>query len=154
RACLLPPNMATSSYLASTSDEDYFRIEVLDFGVTVNLELTQAPRPYRMTIQNWAAEPLAATVGLPNDDVERTLQFKPPAPGSYSVLVHALFDDDAAVSPPEPYTLLYRPVYPGPIPKIAYAADFRKPSAEFAGTKEWGTYSTSDGRYQVQLLKG
>jgi hypothetical protein len=154
KACLLPPNKATNSYLSSPDDEDYFRIEVLDFGVTVNLEMTQSPRPYRMTVQNWAGEPLAATVGLPNNDVERTLQFKPPAPGSYYLLVDALFGDADAVSPTEPYTLVYRPVYPGPIPKIAYAADFRQPSREFSGTKEWGNYSTAEGRYQVQLLKG
>src|SRR5260221_638689 len=66
RACPLPPNIPTNSFLSAPDDEDYFRIEVLDFGVTVNLEMTQSPRPSRMTVQNWAAEPLAATVGLPN----------------------------------------------------------------------------------------
>ena len=132
----LPPTslLATRGYAQANDDacpEDngsYQRACLL--GVTVNLEMTQSPRPYRMTVQNWAGEPLAATVGLANNDVERTLQFKPPAPGSYYMLVDALFDDADAVSPTEPYTLVYRPVYPGPIPKIAYAADFRQPSRE------------------------
>jgi hypothetical protein len=154
QACLLPPNVGANSFLSSTDDIDFFRIEVLDFGVTANVELTQSPRPYRMTIRDWEGTEIAAAAPLPNDDVQRTVQFKPKAPGSYYVLVDPLFDDADAVSPTEPYTLTYKPVYPGPTPKIIYSADFRQPSREFSGTKEWGTYSTRDGKYQVELLNG
>ena len=91
---------------------------------------------------------------LPNDDIQRTVQFKPKAPGSFYVIVDPLFADADAVSPSEPYTILYKPVYPGPTPKVIYSADFRQPSREFAGSKEWGTYSTKDGKYQVELLNG
>jgi hypothetical protein len=154
-SCLLPPNAPSTSFLTVGNDLDFFRIEVLDFGVTVNLEMVEAPRPYRMTVQNWEGKPVAATKELPNDDeVERKLQFKPAAPGSYYVLVDALFQGDDAVSPAEAYRIAYRPEYPGPIPKIAYAADFRQPAREFSGTREWGTYSNKDSKYQVELLKG
>ncbi|MFN8634924.1 MAG: hypothetical protein U0893_13790 [Chloroflexota bacterium] len=153
QSCLLPPNAPASSFLTSPDDADYFRIEVLDFGVTVNLQMVDAPRPYRMTIQNWEGKPVASTKSLPNDDVERSVQFKPAAPGSYYVLVDALYDGPDDVSPAEPYRILYKPEYPGPIPRIAYAADFRQPALEFSGTREWGTYSTKDSRYQVEMLK-
>jgi hypothetical protein len=153
-ACLLPPNVGESSFLSSTNDIDFFRIEVLDFGVTANLELTQSPRPYRLTVRDWEGNQIAEAAQLPNDDIQRTVQFKPKAPGSYYVLVDPLFDDADGFSPTEPYTLMYKPVYPGPTPKIIYSADFRQPSREFSGTKEWGTYSTKDGKYQVELLNG
>jgi hypothetical protein len=149
RSCLLPPNTPLSSVLSSPDDADYFRIEVLDFGVTVNVEMTQSPRPYRMTVRNWEAAPIAVA----DEDGQRTLQFKAAAPGSYYVLVDPLYDGADAVTP-EPYTLVYKPTYPGPIPKIAYAADFRQQSREFSGSKDWGNYSTKDGKYQVELLKG
>jgi hypothetical protein len=154
QACLLPPNVGENSFLSSQDDVDFFRIEVLDFGVTANVELTQAPRPYRLTVRDWEGAQVAAAELLPNDDIKRTVQFKPKAPGSYYVLVDALFADDDAVSPTEPYTILYKPVYPGPTPKVIYSADFRQASREFAGSKEWGTYSTKDGKYQVELTNG
>ena len=154
QACLLPPNVGASSFLSSPDDVDYFRIEVLDFGATANVELTQSPRPYRMTVRDWEGAQVAAAEMLPNDDIQRTVQFKPKAPGSYYVIVDPLFADADAVSPGEAYTLLYKPVYPGPTPKVIYSADFRQPSREFAGTKEWGSYSTKDGKYQVELMSG
>ena len=100
QACLLPPNVGENSFLSSPDDVDYFRIEVLDFGVTANVELTQAPRPYRLTVRDWEGAQVAAAEMLPNDDIKRTVQFKPKAPGSFYVLVDPLFDDADAVSRP------------------------------------------------------
>ena len=64
----------------------------------------------------------------------------------------ALYEGE--ISGTEPYRLVYRPQYPGPVPHIAYSADFRQPSLEFSGTKEWGRYYTQEGKYHVDLGRG
>jgi hypothetical protein len=123
-ACFLGPKSDVFGFLSDDSDVDMYRIEPLEFGVMLHLELTQQPFPYRLAIFNWEGKVLTETHA--GDAPALDVHLGPP--GCYYVVVSKLWQGQFSAT--APYRLASQLTYPGTVPTVAYSATFRPDGKE------------------------
>jgi hypothetical protein len=138
--CYLGRDADVLGFLAADGDVAIYRVEPLEFGVTLHAILGQQPFPYRMTLLNWRAEIVAQSEpGAPSLDALLG------PPGSYYIAVEQGFAGQ--VSPTEPYHLAAQFDYVGPVPEVRYSATFRPGGVE---EEDYDTSSDDDADYVIE----
>jgi hypothetical protein len=143
-ACYLGPAADALGFLSHPGDVDAYRVEVLDFGAGLQVELADRPLPYRLHLANWNGEVMAS-------DADGTVAATLPLPGSYYLFVDA---PDGQVSADRPYRIVPRLTYPGPPPQVLRSTDFASEADEtFSGSDPNADYSKEGGRFVVTLKR-
>ncbi|MFN8634799.1 MAG: protein kinase [Chloroflexota bacterium] len=151
-ACYLGPGADALGYLTSASDVDAYRVEVLDFNVTVHVDLGPIPGNFQAQLADWNGKVFATSQAGGKGQV---LEAKAPAPGSYYIYVRGV---GGAFNPNRPYQLGRNLIYPtttvsgSRIPDILWANDFRQGGREAANSEtQYATHSVEGGRYTIRM---
>jgi len=150
-ACFLGPDAEVFGFLSSSRDVDMYRVEPLDFGVRLHVELAESPFPYGLTIVNWNGGVVAQSPdgGAPALDV--TLG----PPGSYYVAVSHFRDNE--FNPTTPYRLVTKQAYVGSMPNVIYSATFRAGGGEaedYSSDDSDATYEINHGHMTIKMKRG
>jgi hypothetical protein len=144
QACYLGSRSDALGFISRPDDADAYRIEVLDFGVAVHVEVAESPAPYRTELANWNGDVIASSA-------DGVLDATVDLPGTYYIFVDS---PTGAFSDAEPYRLYRRLQYPGRIPQVLASADFRPSDTERNAADEVADYSVSEGRLVIGLKLG
>jgi len=121
QACDLPVGQSAAGRLFHANDVDAYRVVALDFDATLRVELTEMPRPYRITVLDWNGKSIATSAE------QGTAELPLPVPGVYYVMVDSRtgeFTDEA------PYRLRHTLSYAaGAAPILLDSASFGQNAA-------------------------
>lgn len=149
-ACYLGGDSDALGFISRADDVDAYRIEVLDFGVTLRAEIADMPFPYRLHLADWRGQVIGESA---DEGGRQVISAKLGPPGSYYLFVDSRFGQ---FSDGAPYRVLRELTYAVGVPAVMYSTEFRRPgdAEEFTGTNEWGNYYTEGGRYHIDMRQG
>jgi hypothetical protein len=143
QACLLEAGKEVAGFIFHGNDMDAYRIVALDFRVGLQLELTEAPFPYRLEVADWNGKVIASSL-------DRLLDVTLVQPGAYYAFV---WSPGGQASDDQPYRLAARLTYPnGAPPEVVVSHDFGGIADRQAESDE-GTFIWAGGRLSVSAKK-